>query len=218
MSFTVGLLELLGYIVPGATVAGIATVVFNTHNASAVSAYFSTTFGALWFLLVSYITGHLLTIVSRLLTDARSALIERGVIKRTLPEVRYSFYRRLKKELDRVFGGDVDRQELDLIRGLVAERCPRLSDRIDRYFALGLLTRNMAVACFAAFVMLEWTRHIGWGWLFFGSAVLFAFQHFRFDQTFKDAIFRAGFVAFSLAGPPFDHTPTEHREPHAKPR
>ena len=114
MSFTVGLLELFGYIVPGATVAGIATVVFDAHDASAVTADFYDV-GALWFLLVSYITGHLLTIVSRLLTYTRSALIERGVIKRTFPEVRYSFYRRLKKELDRVFGGDVDRQELDLI-------------------------------------------------------------------------------------------------------
>ena len=117
-----------------------------------------------------------------------------------------------------MFGGDVDRQELELIRGLVAERCPRLSDRIDRYFALGLLTRNMSVACFAAGVILEWTRHIGWGWLVWGSAVLFAFQHFRFDQTFKDAVFRAGFVAFLLARLPFDLPPTEQREPHAKSR
>ena len=52
----------------------------------------------------------------------------------------------------------------------------------------------------------------------FGSALLFAFQHFRFDHTFKDAVFRAGFVAFSLARLPFDHPPTEQREPHAKSR
>jgi hypothetical protein len=212
VSFTVGLLELLGYLVPGATVAGVAALVLDARG---LSAYFATGFGSLCFLLVSYITGHVLTVVSRLLTDTRDALVKRGFLSYKPLERRYPFYPRLKAQLDHVFSGDLHGEEFQLARVLVAERCPRSSDRIDRYFALVLLTRNMAVACLAAGVTVAWARHWGWGGLFLVSALLFGWQHFRFHQTFRDAVFRAAFVAVSLVRMPGHHRSTDRDEPRA---
>ena len=194
MSFTIGLLELLGYVVPGATVLGITAFVYMgwrpwLGDSGGDSA------SVLYFVLASYVTGHILTILSRMLTWTHRKLRR----YRSSREKRFAFYFRLRERLVRVFGSDFGpAEEYHLARELVTERCPRSSERIDRLFALTLLTRNMSMALLVAVWPLVSSGHRHWSYLSLMAAGLFAFQHYRFEGTHESAVFRAAFVALAL--------------------
>jgi hypothetical protein len=193
MSFTVGLLELLGYLVPGATVVGVAVLVLSGLTGGSAGGGDPTS-QLIIYGIASYVTGHALTVMSRSLTWLRIKTM--GHRAR-----RYAFFPRLKHLLEERFGGSVGpAEEYHLCRVLVIETCPRSNERIERYFALTLLARNLTVAFVLLLLFVAWAGYYAWAGVFAAGAGLFAYQHFQFEGTLERAVFRTAFVALTAPG------------------
>jgi hypothetical protein len=194
MSFTVGLLELLGYIVPGATVVAVAMLVVSGRTGGFAGGGDQTT-QLIACGIASYVIGHALTVMSRSLTWLQRKTM--GHRARTS-----SFFPRLKHLLEQRFGGSVGpAEQYHLCRVLVIEACPRSNERIERYFALTLLARNLTVAFVLLLLFMMWAGYYVWAGVFAVGAGLFAYQHFQFDGTLERAVFRTAFVALTAPGP-----------------
>jgi hypothetical protein len=188
MSFTVGLLEVLGYVVPGATLVTVAVLI----SSDARIDLGGETTALVIYLLASYVLGHALTVFSRLLPFMRNK------IKGHLPR-NYTFFPQLQELLVRAFGKDLGpAEEYHLCHALAIEACPRSSDRIERYFALALLMRNLASASLLSMLLVGFVGHYAWGGVYALLAGLFGYQHFRFEATLRRTVFRTAFLAFTL--------------------
>ncbi len=201
MSFTVGLLEVIGYLVPGGATLACALWLLP----SAALRFEAASAGAgrtVVFLLAAYVTGHVLTALSRSLTWARVKIRGHGAR-------RWTFWPTLRARLHAAYGADLGAaEEYHLSRQLVAERSTTLSDRIDRLFAVTLFCRNAAVALLVCAVFAGVARDLLALAVFALLAALFAFQHARFERTQEATVFRAAFVL--LAGPA--HQPPNGRD------
>jgi len=188
MSVAVGLLELLGYLAPGASLVSVIALVFPRVQLEVGDSLLT----QVVYLLASYIAGHALNVTSPLLTVIRTRLV--GHRPRNA-----AYQARLRELLARDFGPDLGpSEEYHLSHALAIERCPRLGERIERYFALSLLMRNMTAAAFFAMLILAWTAQWSWAVLCAGFVGLFAYQHAQFDGTLQRAVFRTALVALML--------------------
>jgi hypothetical protein len=144
------------------------------------------------YLLASYVLGHALTILSRLLTWLR--IRTRGYRSRN-----YSFFPQLQKRLRQAFGEGLGAaEEYHLSHALAIESCPRSSERIERYFALALLMRNLACATLISALIIGSAGLYRWAGLFAILVGLFVYQHDRFEATLERTVFRTAFLVFTL--------------------
>ncbi len=186
MSFTVGLLEMIGYLVPGATVIGAWLWLTGKLPLDQAGEMGGTT-GLVLGVLASYVLGQLLTFVS-------------SAIKARPPANPYKERPPFTTSFKAMFGEELDEPaSYHLSRALVVHESSRLSERIERYFALIILTRNLSVACVCVAALLVHSAHLGWaaGWA--GAAVAFFFQHRRFAKTEGKAVFGATVVVLVAA-------------------
>ena len=198
MSFTVGLLEMVGYLVPGATVVGAWLWLMGRLPPASTSEMAGPT-GLALALLASYVVGQLLTFVSSILRPKR----------RPQP---YINRQQFKAPFEAMFGRDVlEGAKYHLARALVIHRSPGLAERVERYFALVILSRNLTVAFAVVAVLLVISGHRVWAVAWGAAALAFWRQHERFANTESNAVFGAAFVVMgtaptapSPAGPPDD--------------
>jgi hypothetical protein len=189
MSFNVGLLEMIGYLVPGATVIG-AWLWLSGELPLDQAGKLGGTAGLGLVLLASYVLGQLLTIVS-------------SVIKVGPPHNPYRERQPFKARFEAMFGeGLPDRASYHLSRALVVHQSSALGERIERYFALIILTRNLTVACVVVTALLVRSAHLGWAAAWAGAAAAFFFQHRRFGQTEGKAVFGATVVVLATGRVP----------------
>lgn len=186
MTFSLGLLELFGYLVPGGVV--LTAVLLVSRDACELLDRSKDNVGiALLLLLGVFLAGHLLSIASRSLTTAKRWL--RGHRRRDYP-----FYPALKRLLNEFYGIDFGEAEVFHQSRLVALRADGgQSGQVARYFAIGLLSRNLAASfAAAAGILAADGRGVLTAMCVIGG-VAFAFQHYRFDGTFESTMFRTAF-------------------------
>jgi len=87
-----------------------------------------------------------------------------------------------------------DRAVYHLARALVLHRSPRLGERVERYFALTLLSRNLTAAAVVVAGMLVWFGYWGWAVAWVATAGAFLLQYRRFVRTERRAVFGAAAV------------------------
>src|SRR5436305_6674790 len=106
MSFTVGLLEVFAYLLPGGSV--LATIIY-LSNPTIINRVVSSTPLQLVFIVSSYVVGHLLTQISIILAYGRMGLKWIGVSKKR--EERLSFYKELQEKLMAIFGSEMTKAD-----------------------------------------------------------------------------------------------------------
>lgn len=141
-NFTIGLLEIFAYLIPGGIALAALLYRYFPFLAERVSQGF---WFQVFFLTCSYILGHLLTMISVAFPKLR------GSIKKALGtkqrEERLSFYPELRDELHKLFGSQITRgDEYLMALRLVAENQPKSIQEIDRLYALTLFSRNTVVS------------------------------------------------------------------------
>jgi hypothetical protein len=188
MSFTVGLLEVLGYLVPGASVVTVAILVYPSARIDLGDPRCTLVI----YVLASYVIGHALNVLSYLLPFVRKKM-------KGHPPRNYPFFPRLQQRLVHAFGADLGpAEEYHLSQALAIEACPRSSDRIERYFALALLMRNLSVAALLSMLLTGSVGLYRWAGVCAILVGLFTYQHFQFEATRRGTLFRAAFLAFTL--------------------
>lgn len=186
MSFNIGLLEMIGYFVPGATV--LATWLWVTGALPLDPAgKLEGTAGLALILLASYVLGQLLTIAS-------------SVIKVSPPQNPYQSLEPFRTHFQRRFGKDLPAgASYHLARALVIHHSPGLGERVERYFALLILSRNLVMASIVVTALLVRSSELAWGAAWAVAAVAFFIQHGRFCETEGKAVFGAAFTILAAA-------------------
>jgi hypothetical protein len=189
MSFTVGLLELFAYLLPGGLV--LSTLVY-VSNPSVTDKILSNTSLQGVFLVGSYIIGHLLTQTSILLAYVRMGLKWLGFIKKR--DKRLSFHKELQEKLTAIFGSKMTKEDSYYYSlRLVTEHQQRTSQTIDRLYALTLFSRNISVAFFIIAMSLT-NQKIGWSVVFIIASFLFFIRYIQLEESNSDTVLRAAYV------------------------
>ena len=121
MSFTIGLLELFAYVLPGGLV--LLALVY-VSNPSVIDQILSRSSLQVAFVVGSYIIGHLLTQISIILTYARMGLKWSGFLKKR--DKRLSFHKELQEKLTTIFGSTMTKNDFSDILILCSHRTLRL--------------------------------------------------------------------------------------------
>jgi hypothetical protein len=195
MSFTVGLLELFAYLLPGGLV--LSTIVY-VSNPSVINRVLSSTPLQVAFLVGSYIIGHLLTQISIILTYARMGLKWFGFLKKR--DKRLSFHKELQENLTAIFGARMTKEDSYYYSlRLVTEHQQRTSQTIDRLYALTLFSRNISIAFFIIAMSLI-NQKIGWAVVFVIASVLFFIRYIQLEKSNSDTVLRAAYVYLCTKG------------------
>jgi hypothetical protein len=93
-----------------------------------------------------------------------------------------------------------------LSRAMVVHHSSALGERVERYFALVILTRNLTVACAGVAIGLLFSAELKWAAIWAVTAVLFWYQYRRFLKTEARAVFGAATVVLAgkIDAPPLD--------------
>jgi len=189
MSFTVGLLEIFAYLLPGGLV--LSTIMY-VSNPSVMERILRNPPLQLALLGGSYILGHLLTQVSIILAYARMGLKWAGLIKKRAE--RLSFHEELQKQLTAIFGTAMTKEDAYYYSlRLVTEQQQRTSQTIDRLYALTLFSRNTAVA-FLVIAMSLVNRQLDWSMILITMSFLFFIRYVQLEQSNADTVLRAAYV------------------------
>jgi hypothetical protein len=189
MSFTLGLLEVFAYLLPGGLVLSIIVYM---SSPSAIDRLLSSTPRQLAFLVGSYILGHLLTQISMILAYARMGLKWLRVIKKR--DERLSFNKELQERLIAIFGARMTREDSYYYSlRLVAEHQQRTGQTIDRLYALTLFSRNTSVAFFIMAMSLM-SRAAGCAVVFGAASLLFFIRYIQLEEANSDTVLRAAYV------------------------
>jgi hypothetical protein len=189
MSFTVGLLELFAYLLPGGLVLSIIVYV---SNSSVKDQILSSTPLQVAFLVGSYIIGHFLTQISIILAYGRMGLKWLGFIKKR--DQRLSFDKELQEKLSAIFGSGMTRNDSYFYSlRLVTEHQQRTSQTIDRLYALTLFSRNTSVAFFIIAMSLI-NQKFGWAVVFIGASISFFIRYIQLEKLNSDTVLRAAYV------------------------
>jgi hypothetical protein len=180
MSFNVGLLEMIGYLVPGG-VAVAAWLWLQNMLPLNPAGKMGGTAGLALALLASYVVGQLLTFGSSILKFKRPAN----------PYETEPF----KSVFVAAFGKNVpDGSSYHLLRGLVVHHSKAHGERVERYFALMILTRNLTLACGGVAAVLLLSTELVWAALWAAAAIAFYVHYSRFLKTEAMAVFGAAAV------------------------
>ena len=195
MSFTIGLLELFAYLLPGGLV--LSTIVY-LSNPPWIDRILSSTPHQMAFLVGSYIIGHLLTQLSLVLAYARMGLKWFRLLKKR--EQRLSFHKELQEKLTAIFGSSITKQDSYYYAlRLVTEHQQRTGQTIDRLYALTLFSRNTSVAFFIIATSLI-NQQIGWAVVFVIASFLFFIRYIQLEKSNSDTVLRAAYVYLCTKG------------------
>jgi hypothetical protein len=189
MSFTVGVLEIFAYLLPGGSV--LATIIY-ILNPVIMDRLVSSPPLQIVFIVSSYIVGHLLTQISLILAYGRMGLKWIGVSKKR--EERLSFHKELQEKLMAIFGPDMTKADSYYYSlRIVTEHQPRTGPTIDRLYALTLFSRNTSVAFFIMAMSLISTK-IGISVLLIITSFLFFIRYIQLEKSNSDTVLRAAYV------------------------
>jgi hypothetical protein len=193
MNFTLGLIELFAYLIPGLSTVAVAAVVVFGYSADDLSV--PTSMGIL---VGGYVVGHALTVLSRSLAWMRGFV--KLAVRAKAREERYSFYGELQGQLRSLFGEDVTKpDEYTYCLRLVVEHCPSTTTTVDRLYALTLFSRNMTLAMTIASVLCV-ARSASVSFLMIVLAVLFFVRYYQFERHLESTVFRAAYVHLKVNG------------------
>jgi hypothetical protein len=190
-SFTIGLLEVLGYLLPG----GLVLACFLSQRAPDLgNKAASVVAGQILFVAASYLLGHLLTLLSLSLAKLRAPL--KWLLRVRPREERLQFYPKLRSNLRERFGYQLTKDdEYYFSLRLVSEFQPHSSQTIDRLYALTLFARNMVAALLVvAFLVLPSSLKIAL--IMFGFALIFFVRYYHLERATADTLLRAAYVYF----------------------
>jgi ABC-type multidrug transport system fused ATPase/permease subunit len=188
-NLTINLIEILAYLFPGAIVlAGILYVHFpdlgdRTLNGPAYQIAFAA---------CSYVTGHLLMLISYLLTLLKEPLKKVARIKS--PEKRLYFYQDLRRKLQEIFGENISRGHIyQFSNRLITDNASPASQVVERLYALMLFSRNITISFIATGIIFSSKSTIAAGVL--GAlATLFLMRYILMEKVMTDTVFRAAYV------------------------
>lgn len=188
-NFTIGLLEILAYLVPG----GLAlAVILHLRFPELANQAVSGIGYQIAFLACSYVMGHLLTFASVPLIRVRAIL--KWLVRGRPREKRISFYCDLQQRLRSVYGSNITRDdEYYFALRLVTENQPHSSQTIDRLYAMTLFSRNISLALLLiATLFLD--RGVIVALSFLVIAALFFLRYTQLESTTANTVFRAAYV------------------------
>jgi predicted membrane protein len=189
MSFTVSLLEIFAYLLPGGLI--LATIVY-VSNPLVTDRILSSVPLQVAFLVGSYIIGHLLTQVSIILAYARMGLKWIGIIKKR--EKRLSFHKELHEKLKAIFGSKMTKADSYYYSlRLIAENHQHTGQTIDRLYALTLFSRNTSFAFFIIAMILI-NQNIVCSLLLVATSFLFFIRYIQLEKSNSDTVLRAAYV------------------------
>jgi len=188
-NFTVSLLEILAYLIPGGI---MLSAIIHFRFPELIDRVLSGIGSQIAFVACSYVVGHLLTFASTPLVRVRVYMRRLGRVKPR--KVRMPFYEDLQTKLQSLFGANLSmRDDYHFALRLVTDNQPQSSLTIDRLYAMTLFSRNTSLA-FLLIGCLFWNRSIstslGCGVL----AVLFFLRYIQLEATALHTVFRAAYV------------------------
>lgn len=188
-NFTVGLLEIFAYLIPG----GIALMALLYQYFPLLADRIQKDFWAqVIFLVCSYVFGHLLTVVSVVILKLREFV--KKIRKPKGREERLSFYLDLRNELHKLFGPNITRTDEYLFAlRLVTDNLPKSIQEIDRLYALTLFSRNIVVAFILTAAIFLITDMI----IFVISvilSILFFVRYIELESATANTVFRSAYV------------------------
>jgi hypothetical protein len=141
-SFNLGLVELFSYLLPGClTVAGI---IFR-YWSEEIESFSKNIWLIVIFLIIGFIFGHLLTMLSVSILKIRPFIFYK--ILRKKRHDKPVFYQELIDKLIKLFGEKVAmRDEYQMSLRIVSEFMPNSANEINRLYALTLFSRNLIFA------------------------------------------------------------------------
>ena len=203
-SFTLGLLEIFAYILPGSL--ALSAALYRLKPALLERAFAGIGEQAL-FLAAGYAAGHILTLASISVLKVRGFFrkrLRRRLAHQRSREERLSFYEDLRAELRSTFGENLQRSdEYFFSLRVVADNLPGSLQTIDRLYAITLFSRNMAAGTVFSTLCAGGSQPLVW---FAGVLLvaLFFIRYIQVEQTLANTVFRSAYVYFRLQRMPED--------------
>ena len=187
-SFTVGLLKIVAYLIPGVLALGTA---INTYSPAVSTVVQRDFWSQIAFLGVAYIVGHILAALSAGVLRIR----EHMRVFQPLPQQkRLSFFGDLRAGLPAVAGINIwRREEYILLLRVLADKWPRTSQEVKRLYALTLFCRNMAVALFVVALLVVGVNLTGAAVPLLLS-VVFLYRYVQIERDLTETAFQAAYV------------------------
>ncbi len=191
-NFTLGLLEVCTYLIPGMIVLSILALIYYNDIFDQAK---QTTWLAVLSIFIAYLIGHALTVVSYLLVYVRKMINK--LIGCKYREPRYPYYPALRDKLRGRFGSNISRADeyLFSIR-LVMESYPSAAELINRQYALSLFSRNTSMALFVVSIILIKSFYL-LSMLSMSSAIVFYVRYVQFERALEATVFRMAYIYFT---------------------
>ena len=195
-NFVVGLIEMFAYLLPGSI--ALAAILIRYYPAQ-IEQMSNETWFQLVFIIGSFISGHILTLISVVLVKVR-VFLSRKVFKQKYRHERLSFYSKLETELNQRFGKSMsysDRYWYSL--RLVTEFMPQSTVEINRLYALTLFSRNLVFAFLVGSILFLVDN-----WLIFSIglalSIIFIIRYSQLETATGDTVLRAAYVFLCMRG------------------
>ncbi len=190
-NLTINLIEILAYLFPGGIVLAATLYVYfpelgdRTLNGTAYQIMFAA---------CAYVIGHLLMLISYLLTPVKR------VARRKPAEKRLYFYRDLRRRLQEIFGEDISKDHIyQFSNRLITDNASPASQVVERLYALMLFSRNITVSFLATGGIFLSKSAIAAG-IFGALATLFLVRYILIEKVMTATVFRAAYVYLCLEG------------------
>ncbi len=188
-SFSVTLLEILAYLIPGGLTCA---AILNAFFPKIVDRTISGLGEQISFLACSYVMGHLVTFLSVVLRKI-STSIRRHLHKKTREE-RMPFYPELLNKLHSLLGPSITKDdEYEFSLRIVIEHQPHSGQTIDRLYAMTLFSRNTSLSLLAAGILLI-LKDVTAAAAILVLAVIFFLRYMQLEGTTSNTVFRAAYV------------------------
>ena len=188
-TFSVGLLEVFAYLVPG-----LIVILAIVYKYTGVDLYGDKphTYTVLAVLTIGYVTGHLLTLGSQLFVELRGLL--KNITGVETREKRYGFYPELEKLLNSYFGYCLSRSDQYLFSvRIVAEYCSESNKAVERLYGLTLFCRNTVLALIVSSIFtFGVSPYISLGLIL--VAVVFFWRYTQFEKILEGSVYRSAFL------------------------
>lgn len=188
-NFTVSLLEILAYLVPGGiTLAAILYLRFP----ELADRVFGGVGSQIAFIACSYVIGHLLTFLSSPFVKLR--LYIKRLLRGKPREDRISFYTDFQQKLHILFSSNITRyDEYQFALRLVIENQPQTGLTVDRLYAMTLFSRNISLS-FLLTSCLYLTQSVIAAAAFAAVGILFFLRYAQLEAITANTVFRAAYI------------------------
>lgn len=191
--FSLTLLDVFTYLFPGA----LTVMPFFLFNTAYIQQWKLSEFDKyLLFFVLSYVVGHLLTLISSIIP--RIFRTTKSIFKVEPSKGRKLLKEKLAGEFQEFFNYTVEpRQLLGLCRQLVLDHSSSASEFIQRLYTMSLFARNMAIV--GLFYSLYFSlSQKGFALISIIISILFILRYWRLNLSIENAIYRSAFIYFKL--------------------